>query len=85
MTQHRTAAQTQKTAAVDAPERAHSEPQIRDEELYRMAAFRIHETANRIVKLAHGAHDPGLRSELSAVCERLLEEERALLALAGKT
>ena len=67
-----------------APGRSRGEAQIRDEELYRMAAFRIRETANRIAKLANGAQDPALRSELSGVCERLLNEERALLALTTK-
>jgi hypothetical protein len=65
--------------------RTRAESQIRDEELYRMAAFRIRETANRIAKLANGAHDPALRSELTGVCERLLSEERALLALTTKS
>lgn len=60
------------------------ESQIRDEERYRMAAFRIRETANRIATLANGAHDPALRRELLAVRERLLEEERALLALTAQ-
>ena len=66
-----------------APRRA-GESQIRDEERYRMAAFRIRETASRITTLAMGAEDARLRSELAAVCERLLSEERALLALAMK-
>jgi len=61
-----------------------AETQIRDEELYRMAAFRIRETANRIATLANSAQDETLRRELSAVCERLLKEERELLALTRK-
>ena len=70
--------------AETAGRRIRVEAQIRDEELYRMAAFRIREAATRIAKLANGTHDPALRSELSAVCERLLSEERALLALPSK-
>jgi hypothetical protein len=58
-----------------------AESQIRQEELFRMAAFRIRETANRIETLAHTARDPALRRELLIVCERLLEEERGLLEL----
>lgn len=54
---------------------------IRDEELYRMAAFRIRETANRVATLARSVRDERLRAELLAVCERLLAEERALLGL----
>ncbi len=60
------------------------EPQIRDEELFRMAAFRIRETANRIATLANSAQDAQLRSELIAACDRLLEEERRLLTLSGR-
>ena len=58
-----------------------SEPneKIRDEELYRMAAFRIRETANRIATLANSVRDDTLRAELQSVCQRLLSEERALL------
>jgi hypothetical protein len=63
---------------------AEAESQIRDEELYRMAAFRIRETANRIATLANSTQDEALRRELSAVCERLLNEERELLALTRK-
>jgi hypothetical protein len=60
---------------------AAAESQIRNEEIFRMAAFRIRETANRIATLANSARDPALRRELLVVCERLLEEERRLLAL----
>jgi hypothetical protein len=60
-----------------------SEAKIRDAEIYRMAAFRVRESANRIAVLGYGAEDPALRRELAAVCERLIDEERALLALAG--
>ena len=62
---------------------ARSEAKIRDAELYRMAAFRIRESANRIVVLGNGAENPDVQRELTAVYERLLDEERALLALAG--
>ena len=55
------------------------ESKIRKEELFRMAAFRIRETANRIVTLANTAQDPALRKELLIICERLLEEELHLL------
>jgi hypothetical protein len=43
---------------------AGGESQIRDDELYRMAAFRIRETANRITTLAKSAQDERLRREL---------------------
>ena len=55
------------------------ESKIRDEELSRMAAFRIRETANRVATLAHSVRDEALRGELLAVCQRLQAEERALL------
>jgi len=48
-----------------------------------MAAFRIRESANRISVLGSGAENPNVRRELTAVYDRLLDEERALLALAG--
>jgi hypothetical protein len=56
------------------------ESHIRAEEVYRMAAFRIHETANRIAMLANSAHDDDMRRALLVSCERLLAEERDLLA-----
>lgn len=57
------------------------ESNIRTQELYRMAAFRIRETANRIATLANSARDETMRRALVATCERLLEEERRLLEL----
>jgi hypothetical protein len=62
-----------------------NESQIRNDELFRMAAFRIRETANRIMTLANNARDEQLRAELIAACDRLLDEERRLLARADKT
>jgi hypothetical protein len=62
---------------------AGGESQIREDEVYRMAAFRIRETANRIAPLAHSLRDEALRSELLLVCERLLAEERDLLGRSG--
>jgi len=55
--------------------------QMREQEICRMAAFRVRETANRIATLANSAGDAGLRRDLLAVCQRLLREERALLDL----
>jgi len=46
-----------------------------------MAAFRIREAANRVATLANTAQSETLRSELLAICETLLEEERGLLDL----
>jgi len=57
-----------------------TDAQMRDQELCRMAAFRLRETANRIATLANSAADERLRSTLIAVCDRLLQEERELLA-----
>ncbi len=54
---------------------------MRDQEICRMAAFRIRETANRVATLANSAGDDGLRAALLALCERLLAEERTLLHL----
>lgn len=65
--------------AVRGTDRA-TDAQMRDEELCRMAAFRIRETANRIACLANSAQDERLRRELIAVCERLVREEHNLLA-----
>ena len=55
------------------------ESHIRDEEVFRMAAFRIRETANRIITLANSTRSENLRRDLLVVCERLLAEETALL------
>lgn len=60
------------------------ESQIRDEEVYRMAAFRIRETANRVATLANSSQDDELRHTLLQVCERLLGEERDLLSRTGR-
>ncbi|MDX2170384.1 MAG: hypothetical protein SF182_25150 [Deltaproteobacteria bacterium] len=54
---------------------------MRDQEICRMAAFRIRETANRIATLANNATDSALKHELLTVCQRLLAEERTLLQL----
>jgi hypothetical protein len=40
------------------------ESKIRNEELYRMAAFRIRETANHIATLANSVRDEALRAGL---------------------
>ncbi len=81
---NREAAERPAHAAADAPIRvARSEGRIRNAELYRMAAFRVRESANRISVLCNGAENPDVQRELTAVYERLLDEERALLALAG--
>ncbi len=55
----------------------------RDTELRRMAAFRVRETANRIATLANNAHNEALRQELLSICQRLMQEERALLDPTG--
>jgi hypothetical protein len=44
-----------------------------------MAAFRIREAANRIATLANSAQNETLRRELLSICQRLVNEERALL------
>jgi hypothetical protein len=54
-------------------------PGRRDSELRRMAAFRLHETANRIATLANSSADQSLQRALLAICQTLLREERALL------
>ena len=56
------------------------ESQMGDQECLRMAAFRIHETANRIAALADRARNPALRRDLLAIRGRLLNEEQGLLA-----
>jgi hypothetical protein len=56
------------------------ESKMDDQECLRMAAFRINETANRIATLAQSAENPALRRGLLAIRERLLNEERELLA-----
>ena len=54
-------------------------PQRHDIEVRRMAAFRIREAANRIATLANSAQYESLRHELLSICQRLVNEERALL------
>ena len=39
---------------------------------------------SKAATLARSVRDPALRRELSAVCERLLEEERTLVALTSR-
>jgi hypothetical protein len=56
------------------------ESQMDDREFVRMAAFRIHETANRIGTLAERARNPTLRRDLLTVRQHLLDEEQELLA-----
>lgn len=54
---------------------------MRDQEICRMAAFRIREAANRIATLANNANDGALKRELLKLCQRLLAEEHTLLKL----
>ena len=56
------------------------ESQMGDQECLRMAAFRIHEAANRIAALADRARNPALRRDLLTIRGRLLTEEQELLA-----
>ena len=69
--------------ALQAAKRGSSEdgatPQRHDTEIRRMAAFRIREAANRIATLANSAQNETLRHELLSICQRLVNEERALL------
>jgi len=51
---------------------------MRDAEVCQMVAFRIRETVKRVAALAARAESP-LREQLSGLCERLQQEERALL------
>lgn len=65
--------------AEEPPDDNHRGPITRDEELCRMAAFRIRETANRIATLAQSASDDGLRRELLQICKQLLADEHTLI------
>ncbi len=55
---------------------------IQGKELWGIAAFRLRESANKILALADQAESPAMRSKLLSICVRLGEEERELLALA---
>ena len=56
------------------------ESQMGDQECVRMAAFRIHDAANRIAALADRARNLALRRDLLAIRGRLLNEEQVLLS-----
>ena len=49
---------------------------MQDQELLRMAAFKLRESANRIVALAHETESKGLRVRLLSVHKRLMQEEQ---------
>jgi hypothetical protein len=61
-------------AATDAEARVYHERELRF-----IAAFRLRDAANRVATLVSLTTSASLRSELLAVYERLMEEERELL------
>jgi hypothetical protein len=51
---------------------------IDDSELMKIAAFKLRESANRMLTLAQKAESPTIRGKLVAVSEQLLRQERKL-------
>jgi hypothetical protein len=51
---------------------------IDDGELMKIAAFKLRESANRMLTLAQKAESPLIRGKLVAVSEQLLRQERKL-------
>lgn len=59
---------------------------MEDNELMRIAAFKLRESANRLMTLANAAQSDRVRGRLHAVCEQLLRQEKRVFSLpeAGK-
>jgi hypothetical protein len=49
---------------------------MEDSELMKMAAFKLRESASRIVTLANEAHSKKLRGRLFALSEQLIRQEK---------
>jgi hypothetical protein len=54
---------------------------IDDGELMKIAAFKLRESANRMLTLAQKAASPEIRGKLVAASEQLLHQERKLFGL----
>lgn len=52
-----------------------------DGELMNIAAFKLRESANRILALAQEARSDEVRGRLFAVCEQLMRQEKRFYAL----
>jgi hypothetical protein len=59
---------------------------MEDIELMRIAAFKLRESANRMMTLANAARSAKVRGRLHKVCEQLLQQEKRVFAqqAAGK-
>ena len=53
---------------------------MEDTELMRIAAFKLHESANRLMTLANAARSAKVRGRLQKVCEQLLQQEKRVFA-----
>lgn len=60
----------------------HQMTKIEERELWSIAAFRLRESANRILALADRAESALMRRKLLSICAKLAEEEQQLLVFA---
>jgi hypothetical protein len=54
---------------------------MNDSELMKIAAFKLRESANRMLTLAHEARSQKVRGKLFAVSEQLIRQEKRFFAL----
>ena len=54
---------------------------MEDDELVRIAAFKLRDSANRLMTLANEAQSEKVRGQLHAVCEQLLLHEKKVFGL----
>jgi hypothetical protein len=62
----------------------HQMTKIEERELWSIAAFRLRESANKILALADRAESAVMRKKLLSICARLAKEEQRLLAFANR-
>jgi hypothetical protein len=62
----------------------HQMSKIEERELWSIAAFRLRESANKILALADGAESAVMRRKLLSICAKLADEEQRLLAFAKR-
>jgi hypothetical protein len=53
---------------------------MEDRELIRIAAFKLRDSANRLMTLANQAQSAKVRGRLQAVCEQLRKHEKRVFA-----
>jgi hypothetical protein len=54
---------------------------MNDSELMKIAAFKLHESANRMLTLAHETSSEKIRGKLFAISEQLIRQEKRFFTL----